>query len=128
MKLHCIIPFVSLLASCDPVTVHVFEPRISGTPVRTSDTRARLHSAVVETAARHDLASSPKKARFTTRGVVTEESLLNYFKRLDSGSISMELYRDHASGTDKVRLIDWMRFRRSKMSKAIEREIRASLR
>jgi hypothetical protein len=128
-SLCSILLFVPWLASCDPVTVSVFEPRVSGAPVRTPEGQARLRQAVVETAARHDFRQvevHPENARTIKKGELIEEVLLEYEKH--AGRLSMELYRDHVSGTDKVLMIDSPRFRRSKESKVIESEIQASLR
>jgi hypothetical protein len=110
-----VLPFIPWLASCDPVTVHVFEPRVSGTPVRTPEAQARLRKVVVDTAARHNLVQ--EKAT---------QALLAYHK--NAGRLGMKLYRDHSSGTDKIQLVDVHRFRRSKESEVIESEIQASLR
>ena len=131
MKLFpSILLIVPLLASCDPAVVHIFEPRISGAPIRTPDARAQLRAEVERAAARHDLDRDDfrtKDARPAESGAVVEAPLVSYYKRMDSGSLSMELYRDHSSGTDKIRLIDWLLFRRSDESKALEHEIQANL-
>lgn len=61
--------------------------------------------------------------------MIRDETLVRYGQRPDSGpsrSPDLVLIRDHASGTDKVQVIDW-RFTRSDESKAVEREIQASL-
>jgi hypothetical protein len=130
VKRHCLIlPFIPWLASCDPITVHVFEPQVSGTPVRTPEAQARLRQAVVDAAARHDFVLEKTRAegaRLIRKGEVVEEVLLDYHK--NAGRLGMELHRDHSSGTDKVRLVDVHRFRRSKESEVIESEIQAGLR
>jgi len=125
--LRSIFLFIPWLASCDPIAVHVFEPQVSGSPVRTYEAQARLRKAVVDAAARHDFVQGKraKAGRPGKKPDAIKEPLLAYDR---DGRLTMELYRDHSSGTDKVRLVDLFRFRRSDESKAVEREIQASLR
>ena len=80
----------------------------------------------MDTAARHNFVQDKraKAVRLGKKPDAIEDSLLDYHRY---GRLSMELYRDHSSGTDKVRLVDVHRFRRSDESKAVEREIQAQL-
>ena len=125
--LHSIFLFVPWLVSCDPVTIHVFEPQVSGVPVRTPEARSRLRTAVEGVARRHELVQWPTGLRVAP--IIRDETLALYGHPPDSGSSSsldLVLIRDHSSGTDKVQIIEW-RFTRSDESKAVEREIQASL-
>jgi hypothetical protein len=123
-SLLSILFFVPWLASCEHPMFHVFEPRVSGVPVRTPEARSRLRAAVADVAGRHQLVKCDPSVKLIGDPAGT---LVSYGQQPGSlRSLGMTLFRDHSSGTDKVQLMEWG-FTWSEESKAVEREIQASL-
>jgi hypothetical protein len=120
---------IPLLASCQLNYIHEFEPSVAGRPVRSSQDRLRLQTAVANTSREHGLPPRPDgKPGSSERAIDSRlEEHVAVYRRPTGRCLTLYLLRDIGNRTHKVRIAE-STILRSKESEQIEQEIRAILR